>query len=169
MKSIPFVIVVLGLHVALGAVQGASAPDVATLSASIRDGAAVLLADEPGPGKSPEKAATGLIRTASLLAHDAALPKAVQSRLEAAAAGVRDERAPDEKVAEELRSAYEALNGGRAFALPSEVKSMKALKEHGRGQVDRCLAALAAGKHQEAARELAGFLLLVLTPMEAPM
>jgi len=50
---------------------------------------------------------------------------------------------------------------------PPEVGSIEQAKAYGRAQVDRGLAAVAAGRPQEAARELLGFVLLVVTPMEA--
>jgi hypothetical protein len=62
--------------------------------------------------------------------------------------------------------AYAALDRGAAFAFPKEVGTIEQAKAYGRGQVDRAVAAVSAGRPQEAARELVGFVLLVITPME---
>ena len=50
---------------------------------------------------------------------------------------------------------------------PQAVGSIEQARAYGRAQVDRSLAALAAGRSEEAVRELLGLVRLVITPMEA--
>lgn len=111
---------------------------------------------------------TPLLRLLDLggrIAADAGLETA-KSRIAAASAVGRRLSLLDERSRAAVAEAYAAVNGGRSFEFPRSVASIEQAKEHGRGQVDRCLAALGAGRHEEAARELLGFVLLVITPME---
>ncbi len=101
------------------------------------------------------------------LGREAQLPAPAQAKLDAARAQARRVSPLDGTVRAAAGEAYAALNEGRAFAFPKEVGSIEQAKQYGRGQVDRALAALTAGRPQEAAREVAGFVLLVITPMEA--
>jgi hypothetical protein len=106
-----------------------------------------------------------LVDLAGRIAADAGLETA-RSRIAAASATGRRLSPLDERSRAAVAGAYAAVNGGRSFEFPRSVESIEQAKEHGRGQVDRCLAALGAGRHEEAARELLGFVLLVITPME---
>jgi len=91
----------------------------------------------------------------------------VQAKLDSASAQAGRLSPLDERSRAAVDEAYTALNGGRAFAFPPAVASIEQAKAYGRGQVDRSLAALSAGRSEEAVRELLGFVLLVITPMEA--
>ncbi len=144
---------------------GASDPPV--LATEVRVSAAALLAPDESSGAPPAQAVASLVAALSRLAREAALPESFRSKLDLAAARVRDERFPDDRALEELRSAYAALNGGRPFEFPAGVRSLEAAREFGRRQVDRGVAALTAARNEEAAREILGFVLLVATPMEA--
>jgi len=150
----------------LGPVQGASDSDL--LAADVRASAAILLAPEAHPGDPPAKALATLVRAVARLGKQSDLPEPFRSKMEAAVALVRDDRLPDDRTLQELRSAYAALNGGQPFAFPPDVRGLEAVKEAARRQADRGAAALSAGRNEEAAREILGFVLVVATPMEAP-
>jgi hypothetical protein len=109
-----------------------------------------------------------LLEIASDLGREARLPAPEQAKLDAAVAEARRLSPLDAAVRAKAAEAYAALDQGRAFAFPKEVGSIEQAKAYGRGQVDRCLAALSAGRQREATRELLGLVLLVITPMERP-
>jgi hypothetical protein len=106
-----------------------------------------------------------LLDIAAGLGREARLPAAAQAKLDAASAEARRLSPLDEAVRAAAAEAYAALNRGAAFAFPKEVGTIEQAKAYGRGQVDRAVAAVSAGRPQEAARELVGFVLLVITPM----
>ena len=107
-----------------------------------------------------------LLEIAGDLGREARLPAPVQAKLDAASAEARRLWPLDEAVRATVAEAYAALNQGAPFAFPKQVGSIEQARAYGRGQVDRSLAALSAGRPQEAARELVGLVLLVITPME---
>jgi hypothetical protein len=109
-----------------------------------------------------------LLEIAGDLGREARLPEPTQAKLDAAAAEARRLSPLDGAVRATVAEAYAALDQGRPFTFPKTVGSIEQAKAYGRGQVDRSLAALSAGRPQEAARELVGFVLLVITPMEKP-
>jgi len=109
-----------------------------------------------------------LLEIAADLGREARLAAPAQAKLDAAVAEARRLSPLDAAVRAKAAEAYAALDQGRAFAFPKEVASIEQAKAYGRGQVDRTLAALSAGRPQEAARELVGLVLLVITPMERP-
>jgi hypothetical protein len=119
-----------------------------------------------GPG-DVHAALRRLLDIAADLGRDARLPAAVQAKLEAASAEARRLSPLDPAVRAAASEAYAALSQGTAFAFPKEVGTIEQAKAYGRGQVDRAVAAVSAGRPQEAARELVGLVLLVITPMEA--
>jgi len=108
-----------------------------------------------------------LLEIAAGLGREARLPAPAQAKLDAAAAEARRLSPLDGAVRAKVAEAYTALDPGRPFVFPKAVGSIEQAKAYGRGQVDRSLAALSTGRPQEAARELVGFVLLVITPMEA--
>lgn len=140
----------------------ASAGDVAR---DIRGAADRLLA-EGGPGDVHE-ALRSVLDIAASLGREARLSAPVQAKLDAASARARRLSPLDERSRVAVDGAYAAVNGGRAFAFPPGVGSIEQARSYGRAQVDRGLAALAAGRSEEAARELLGLVCLVITPMEA--
>jgi hypothetical protein len=109
-----------------------------------------------------------LLEIAADLGREARLAAPAQAKLDAAAAEARRLSPLDAAVRAKAAEAYAALDPGRAFAFPKEVGSIEQAKAYGRGQVDRCLAAFSAGRTREAAREIMGLVLLVITPMEKP-
>ena len=108
-----------------------------------------------------------LLDLAADLGREARLPAPAQAKLDTARAEARRLSPLDAAVRTATAEAYAALNDGRAFAFPKEVGTIEQAKGYGRGQVDRAVAAVTAGRPQEAAREVVGFVLLVITPMEA--
>lgn len=107
-----------------------------------------------------------LLEIAGDLGREARLPAPAQAKLDAAVAEARRLSPLDDAVRAKLGEAYAALNEGRPFVFPKEVGSIEQGKAYGRAQVDRSVAAVSAGRPGEAARELAGLVLLVITPME---
>jgi hypothetical protein len=118
-----------------------------------------------GPGDA-HAALRHLLEIAAGLGREARLPAPAQAKLDAATAEASRLSPLDGAVRAKVAEAYAALDQGRPFVFPKEVGSIEQAKAYGRGQVDRSLAVLAAGRPQEAARELVGFVLLVITPME---
>ena len=108
-----------------------------------------------------------LLEIARDLGREARLPAPAQAKLDSASAEARRLSPLDQAVRATVAEAYAALNQGEPFAFPKAVGSIEQAKAYGRGQVDRSLAALSTGRPHEAARELVGFVLLVITPMEA--
>lgn len=107
-----------------------------------------------------------LLEIAGDLGREARLPVPAQAKLDAAVAEARRVSPLEGTVRAKVAEAYAALNEGRPFTFPKEVGSIEQAKAYGRGQVDRSVAAVSAGRPGEAARELAGLVLLVVTPME---
>ena len=165
MRRRPTALVLAGL----GALWLAGAPAPAgdgDVAGDIREAADRLLADgSHGPGDVDE-ALRRLLDIAARIGRDAHLPAAAQAKLGAAGAQARRLSPLDERARATVDEAYAALNGGRAFVFPPAVASIEQAKVYGRGQVDRSLAALAAGRSEEAVRELLGLVCLVITPME---
>jgi hypothetical protein len=108
-----------------------------------------------------------LLEIAAGIGREGRLPAPVQAKLDAASTQAHRLSPLDEAVRATVAEAYAALNQGGPFAFPKAVRSIDQARVYGRGQVERSLAALAAGRAEEAARELVGFVLLVITPMEA--
>ncbi len=108
-----------------------------------------------------------LLEIAGDLGREARLPAPAQAKLDAAGAEAIRLSPLDGAVRATVAEAYAALDQGRPFTFPKAVGTIEQAKAYGRGQVDRCLAALSAGRPQEAARELVALVLLVITPMEA--
>lgn len=107
-----------------------------------------------------------LLDIAGKLGREARLPAATQAKLDAAVAEAHRLSPLDSAVRASVTEAYAALDPGRPFVFPKVVGSIEQAKACGRGQVDRSVEAVSAGRPQEAARELLGFVLLVITPME---
>ncbi len=120
-----------------------------------------------GPSGDVHAPLRHLLDIAADLGREARLPAPAQAKLDAARAQARRVSPLDGTVRAAAAEAYAALDEGRAFAFPKEVGTIEQAKAFGRGQVDRALAALSARRPQEAAREVVGFVLLVITPMEA--
>lgn len=165
MRRAACALVMAGL-VALGSAVGARG-EAGDVAGEVRQAVKELLAsDSRGQGDAQE-ALRRVLDVAAGLGREAGLPAPAQAKLDAASAQARRLSPLDERSRAAVVEAYATVSGGRAFAFPSEVGSIEQAKSYGRAQVDRGLAAVAAGRPQEAARELLGFVLLVMTPMEA--
>jgi hypothetical protein len=165
MRRAACALVTAGL-VALG-LAGATLGEAGDVAGEVRQAVQGLLASDPqGPGDVHE-ALRRVLDVAAGLGREAGLPAPAQAKLDAASAQARRLSPLDERSRAAVAEAYAAVSGGRAFAFPPEVGSIEQAKAYGRAQVDRGLAAVAAGRPQEAARELLGFVLLVITPMGA--
>ncbi|HSW28043.1 MAG TPA: hypothetical protein VLH75_01000 [Longimicrobiales bacterium] len=160
--SVVLVAAGLGLFGWAGAAGGQEVADLRTV---IRTNADRML---QGPGGDPQATMTNLVGAVSRLAEDGGLPAPFREGVDAAAAHSREGRFLDDRVFTELQAAYRALNGGRAFAVPESAKDMDSILAWGRERIERCLAALQAGRHEESARELMAFIIMVITPVEAP-
>lgn len=80
----------------------------------------------------------------------------------------------EDKVRQYLGLAYKLASGGKAWAVPEELASayreaeiMDRAKKLCVALLDRALAAIEAGRREEAVRDLVGFVLFVVTPVEA--
>jgi len=152
----------------LGVLWLAGAATPATrLGDDIRRTTDPLLQGGSGGSADVHAALRHLLEIAADLGREARLPAPAQAKLDAASAQAQRLSPLDGAVRATVAEAYAALDQGRPFAFPKAVGSIDQAKAFGRGQVDRALAAVSAGRPQEAARELVGFVLLVITPMEA--
>ena len=162
--AVTLVVAGLGAFCLAGAVAPARAGDAPE---EVRAATERLLAgDSQGPGDVHE-ALRRVLDIAVGLGREARLPAPVQAKLDAASAQARRLSPLDERSRAAVDDAYAAVNGGRAFVFPQAVGSIEQARAYGRAQVDRSLAALAAGRSEEAVRELLGLVCLVITPMEA--
>jgi hypothetical protein len=162
--AVTLVVAGLGAFCLAGAVAPAKAGDAPE---EVRTATKRLLAaDSQGPGDVHE-ALRRVLEIAVSLGREARLPAPVQTKLDAASAQARRLSPLDERSRAAVDDAYAAVNGGRAFVFPQAVGSIEQARAYGRAQVDRALAALAAGRSEEAVRELQGLVRLVITPMEA--
>jgi hypothetical protein len=153
---------------ALGLLWPAGAASPATsVSDDIRRTTDQLLRGGSSQPGDAHAAIRHLLEIAAGLGREARLPALAQTKLDTANAKAHRLSPLDEAVRVAAGEAYEALNQGGAFEFPRAAGSIEQAKAYGRGQVDRSLAALSAGRSQEAARELVGLVLLVIQPMEA--
>lgn len=152
--------------VALG-FAGGTLGEAGDVAGEVRQAVEELLAGNPGGPGDVHEALRRVLDVTVGLGREAGLPAPAQAKLDAASAQARRLSPLDDRSRAAVAEAYAAVSGGHAFAFPPEVGSIEQAKAYGRAQVDRSLAAVAAGRPQEAARELLGFVLLVVTPMEA--
>jgi hypothetical protein len=80
----------------------------------------------------------------------------------------------EDKIRQYLGLAYKLVSGGQAWAVPEELSSayreaeiMDRAKKICVALLDRALAGIKAGRREEAVRDLVGFVLFVVTPVEA--
>jgi len=134
----------------------------------IRGATATLLRAGSSPPGDVHTALRSLLDVAAGLGREARLAAPAQAKLDAAAAAAHRVTPLDDSVRASASEAYAALAAGRPFVFPKEVGSIEQARAYGRAQADRSLVALSAGRPREAAQELLGLVLLVITPMEAP-
>jgi len=137
------------------------------LAARLRPAAdAILTGPAPGVKHDPTKPLTEVVEILSNAAGQAGLPAAVRAKLTAAHERLKSGgTAFDPGVTGGLGEAYQSLNG-RRFAFPTGVTTFAEAKEACRREVESSIAALNAGRMDEAARRLLEFLMLVMTPLE---
>jgi hypothetical protein len=140
----------------------AQSPDVAT---DVKTTTETILRGS-GPAEV-DKATRHLIDLLHRVATEGKLPQAFRTKVEAARVASQAGGSLDAKAVPALREAYAAVNAGRAFAMPDDVDSMETLMAYGRGRAERSVAALGKARSDEAARELLGFILFVVTPIDA--
>ena len=107
------------------------------------------------------------ISLAGSVAKDAKLPGPARAKLDAAVEKTTNAGPMDPASVAAISEAYAALNGERAFTFPPDVKSVDGAKALFRRLSERSVRALEAGRAGEAARDLLGCVLAVITPMEA--
>jgi hypothetical protein len=108
------------------------------------------------------KAVQQLVKVAVRIGEEGRLSRTFRTKVEEAAAHSTDF---EQRGIPALNEAYAALTGGRSFAFP-DVSNLDDTVAYGRQQVERASKALRAGRHEEAVRELTGFILLVVTPQD---
>jgi hypothetical protein len=151
--------------VAVGAfLARAATPDRA---ADIRKTTEVVLRTQTGPKDEVPKALAHLVALAGGIAKDAKLAGPSRAKLDAAVEKTAKASPLDPASASAVSEAYAALNGGRAFAFPADVKGIEGAKALVRTLSEKSVKALEAGRAEEAARDLLGCVLAVITPMEA--
>lgn len=146
-------------------VAGAASPATGVGDDIRRTADPLLQGGSRGPGDA-HAILRHLLEIAGDLGREARLSAPAQAKLDAAVAEARRVSPLEVPVRAKVAEAYAALNEDRPFTFPKEVGSIEQAKAYGRGQVDRSVAAVSAGRPREAARELAGLVLLVITPME---
>ncbi len=135
--------------------------------ADIRKTTEVVLRTEAGPEGKVPKALAHLVAIAGGIAKDAKLAGPARAKLDAAVERTSKGGPMDPAGASAISEAYAALNGGRAFAFPADVKGIEGARALVRKLSEKSILALEAGRAEEAARDLLGCVLSVTTPMEA--
>ena len=106
-----------------------------------------------------------LVEVARKLAERPAVPPPAREELTAAAAIVRQKSALGPEAEAALRRAYAALNKGQAFKVPAGLAGLPAVLASGKESADQALTALDGHRYADAARDLVGIVLLVVTPV----
>jgi hypothetical protein len=162
----------LVLMLASVGMAGAAPPALAGsegLAQEIESVSKVLLSETQPSRAVLQKGLTDLLRCASRISAAAELPTPAQERLDAAVASYDAGGFLGPETRATVRRAYQAVTGGHPFVFPESVGSIEEARDYGRGQIERALAALDAGRSREAVEEVLGFVLLVITPMERPL
>ena len=165
-RSLAIAAVLVVLSGTLGCGSHAPGPETEALVTAIGNTTRTLLSDDAAAEAGRPAALSALVHTAARIAADGRLPEAVRTDLAAASAAARDRGWLDDACLSALRSAYSRMSGGAEFSFPPDVGGIESVKERARGQIDHCVAALRAGRHEEATRALVTFLLMVATPVE---
>lgn len=113
------------------------------------------------------KALAHLVALAGVVAKEARLAGPSRAKLDAAVEKTAKAGATDPASVLAISEAYAALNGGRAFSFPADVKGVDGARALVRGLSEKSIRALEAGRAGEATRDLLGCVLAVVTPMEA--
>lgn len=149
---------------ACGAHALAAPPDRA---AEIRTTVAAMSGTGEGSQEECLKGLAQVVRIAGAIARDGGLTGPGRAKLDAAVEALATTRPLEPAFATAIGDAYAALNDGRAFVFPAEVKTVEQARTWIRALSESSVAALGAGHHGEAARDLLGCVLAVITPQEA--
>lgn len=117
----------------------------------------------------PDRTLTGLVEIAVRIARDGDLAQPLTVRLEGALASMKAGHVLDDQARQTLGEAYAGFHKGRPFAFPAEVKSIGGARAFAQAELDRSLAALAGHRPHEAVQAILSMLMVVVTPMEAPL
>jgi hypothetical protein len=169
MKSFRAPIVALSLAGLAVVGRPARCGEDADLAARVRSAANALLASSTTADADRMKPMTEVVGLLSQVAVRGQLPDDVRARLADAAARLRKGTSPfaDPGVEQALNGAYAALHGGRRFTFPSGIRGIDQARDASQRAIDGAAAALEAGRHEEATKDLLQFLMLLTTPMEA--
>jgi len=164
-------IVLVGLAfvtAAAPALRGAAADPVALINHARE----VVRAVNP-PEHGLTKALADVLEASLVIMPQTDYSKEYRSRIEGAKKMFDDGHLPSDKAYQDLGLAYKLVSGGRTWRLPEEFKAAGTEKKGIEQATQICLklldAALAehkAGQDTEAVRDLVGFVLLVVTPIE---
>jgi hypothetical protein len=136
-------------------------------SEDIRKSVDVILRTNEDRKAEIQKALAHLVAVAGEIAKDAKLAGPPRAKLDAAVERTAKAGPMDPASALAISEAYAALNGGRAFAFPPDVKGVDGATALVRSLSEKSVKALEAGRAEGAARDLLGCVLAVITPMEA--
>ncbi|HQR47023.1 MAG TPA: hypothetical protein PK598_13555 [Thermoanaerobaculia bacterium] len=136
-------------------------------SEDIRKTTELALRTDAGPNGAAPGAVAHFVVIAGGIAKDAKLAGPSRAKLDAAVEKTARAGPTDPSSAAAISAAYAALNGGRAFAFPPDVKGIDGAKALVRSLSEKSVGALEAGRAEEAARDLLGCVLAITTPMEA--
>ena len=150
---------------AAGAASAARTSTPADLATDIKTTGAAILDGGSGGPDTTKQALTHLVEIAFRIAEDGKLSESSRAKLNAAVEKVRHASAFDEQAGAALREAYTSLNGGVAFAVPASVSGLAAAAAYGHAQIDRGISALQGGRPADAARDVVGVVIFVVTPM----
>jgi hypothetical protein len=141
----------------------------ADLAARLRSAASSLLAAAATEDADRMKAMTEVVGFLSQVAVRGQLPVDVRTKLADAAERLRKGTTPfaDPGVEQALNGAYAALHAGRPFRLPPEIRGVDQARDACQRAIDGAAAALEAGRHEEGAKGMLQFLMLLTTPVEA--
>jgi len=141
--------------------------------ALISRGAAAIM----GPDISPEainKALGDILDAAVLILPKSDDSEEFKSRVDIAKKTMVERSPLNDKVRQYIGFAYKLASGGRAWKVPEEMTSlyrgkdiMAQARKICQGHVDSALAELKAGRNGQAVLHLLGFVLMVITPVEA--
>lgn len=120
------------------------------------------------------QALTGVLDAALLVLPPTSYEAEFKGRIETVRKMLADGGLLEDKIRQYLGLAYKLVTGGQGWAVPEELASayceaeiMDRAKKICVALLDRALAGIKAGRREEAVRDLVGFVLFVVTPVEA--
>lgn len=159
--------IAVGALVVAGLLLAQAAPP--DLAADLKATSARLMGRGGGAPCDPDTTLTHLLEIAARIGMDGRLAQPLQDRLDAALAAARPGHVLGARTRAALGEAYAAFHQGSQYTFPAEVKSIEAARALAQSEIDRSLHALAHGHAREAVQAILPMLMVVVTPMEAPM